>query len=136
MPAPSFSYEIDVSRLNGEELPDGDKIILTEIGTAQNPSHIAFELELQKDFWWKGLVLFNKTESNDFIEVVAGDWKDLQDKNYSKKTNEIAFSEIEGKYAALSKAKSVGIHSNVYHIANAATALKAGRKYKISWKKQ
>jgi hypothetical protein len=131
--APSFSYAIDTSRLDGQQLPDGDRIELSDIGQAANPSHVGFELEIKKDMWWKGLVLFGKNNANDWNEVVAGDWGNLQNPNYAKKSVEIPFSDIESKFTALSKAKAFGVHSNVYHVVDAATALKPGRKYKINW---
>jgi len=114
--APSFSYAIDASRLDGQQLPDGDRIELSDIGQADNPSHVGFELELKKDMWWKGLVLFGKNNANDWNEVVAGDWGDLQNPNYAKKSVEIPFSDIESKFTALSKAKAFGVHSNVHHV--------------------
>ena len=53
--------------------------------------------------------------------------------NYAKKSVEIPFSDIESKFTALSKAKAFGVHSNVYHVVDADTALTPGRKYKINW---
>ena len=134
--APSFSYEITVSRLNGELLPDGDEIKLEYVGTTSNPSNIEFELVLKKDMWWKGLVLFAKEDKNNWEEVVAGDYKDLQKKDYKKRDVAIPFQKILDKFSCLSKAKFLGTHSNVYHVTDADTALKAGNKYRISWLKE
>ena len=133
--APSFAYEITVSRLDGEELPDGDKINLEYVGTTSNPGNIEFELVLKKDMWWKGLVLFAKEDKNNWEEVVAGDYNDLQKKDYPKRDVAISFQKIKDKFSCLSKAKGLGIHSNMYHVTDADTALKAGSKYKISWEK-
>jgi len=133
--APSFGYEITVSRLNGQELPDGDKIKLEYIGTTPNPSEIEFELVLQKDMWWKGLVLFGKEEKNNWEEVVAGDYNDLKNPSYAKRDVAIPFQKIESKFTCLSKAKSLGIHATPYHIADAVTQLERGKKYRITWLK-
>ena len=135
-PAPSFSYEIDVSRLDGSQvLPDHDIILLQDTGQlSSNPGMIEFELSLEKGMWWKGLILFVKDDSNYYQEVVAGCWDDLQNEKYSKRDAMIDFNLLATHYVTLSKAKVLGVHSNVYHIVDAATTLKPGHKYKIHWK--
>ena len=131
--APSFTYEIRVARLNGQDLPDGDQIKLEYVGLTVNPSEIEFELVLQKGMWWKGLVLFEQYKSNAWQEVVAGDYNDLQKPGYAKRDVSISYQDFTDKFSCLSKAKGAGVHTNIYHIADAASTLARGSKYRITW---
>lgn len=132
--APRFWHGIDIADLNGQkQLPDGDKIMLTDVGPASSSANVGFELELKRDMWWKGFVLFDLTDENNWKEVVAGDWADLQKANYSLRTKEILGSELASHYTVLSKAKTFGAHANVYQVQDSNATIRLGRKYRISW---
>jgi hypothetical protein len=82
--------------------------------------------------WWKGLVLFAKEEKNNWQEVVAGDYIDLQQPEYPKRDVILSFQNIKTNFFCLSKAKGFGVHVNVYHVVDAATELQSGKKYRIT----
>ncbi len=128
---PSFPYEVTIGLLTDNNiLPDGDQIVLQESGSAASPDSVGFELQVATpDMWWKGLVLFKKDKSNDYEELVAGDGKALP------QYKEIEMTKLCDRYLVLSKAKTLGVHSNVYNITDADTGLQQGKKYTVSWNK-
>ncbi len=127
---PSFDYEVEVAFLDGRRLPDGDEIVLTDLGSTASPGKVGFELSVaNRKMWWKGLIRFKKDQSNAWEAVVAGDGKELP------KDNEIEAELLKTEYLVLSKAKGLGAHHNVYHIVDAGTVLQRGRKYGVMWKR-
>lgn len=128
---PSFPYEVTINLLDGRRLVgDGDEIVLQEAGSANSPDSVGFQLEVAKqDMWWKGLILFEKDQTNAWTEVVAGAGHELP------KYAEIPVTTLQTQYLVLSKAKGGGVHSNVYHITNAERILQPGKRYTVTWKK-
>jgi hypothetical protein len=135
MAAPSFSYTIKVSQLDGTtRLPDGDLISIVEDTTGdRKPGSVTFTLEEAAGKWWKGIVFFKARQSNDWEEIAAGSGDDLNDPKYPKGTGSIPYDSLESGFLVLSKAKAFGVHSNVYLLQDASTALEAGKRYTVNW---
>ncbi|HEY8613219.1 MAG TPA: hypothetical protein VIL69_18285 [Roseomonas sp.] len=133
MAAPSFSYTLKISQLDGKtRLPDGDLIAITPSGDGP-PGVVTFALKEAKGRWWKGIVHFASKETNAWTEIAAGSGNELNDPKYKKKTGEVDHSDLEIGFLVLSKAKLLGTHSNVYLLQDAAEALQSGRCYTVDW---
>ena len=78
--------------------------------------------------WWKGIVTFNKTNTNSWMEIAC-----LQDDNNSM-TLTINPSIAHDQWISLSKAKTAGVHTNMYLITNWAEASPA-YDYVFNWVK-
>jgi hypothetical protein len=133
MAAPSFSYTLKVSQLDGKTpLPDGDVISVTPSGDGP-PGVVTLTLTEKKGKWWKGIVFFKSEEVNEWTEIAAGSGDELNDPQYNKKTGKIDHSSLAVGFLVLSKAKFLGTHSNVYLIQDAGEALQSGRSYTVNW---
>ena len=78
--------------------------------------------------WWKGIVLFEKNDTNDWHELMC-----LYDEQ-TEMEMELTPSLADETYITLSKAKFAGVHSNMYLISNWGDA-DAGYDYYFKWKK-
>ena len=67
---------------------------------------------VDKITWWKGLVKFKKSDDNDWSEIACNY------DNVKSVTNSFAFADVNNNYIILSKAKTAGVHTNMYHIVN------------------
>ncbi len=135
MAAPSFSYTLKVSQLDGTtRLPDGDVISIVEDTTGERrPGSVTLALEEAKGKWWKGVVFFEARETNEWTEVAAGSGDELNNPKYPKRTGNISHAGLASGFLVLSKAKALGTHSNVYLLEDAAEALEEGKRYKVNW---
>jgi hypothetical protein len=134
MAAPSFSYTIKVSQLDGTtRLPDGDVISIVEESGDRRPGSVTLTLEEAKGKWWKGIVFFEARDVNDWTEIAAGNGDELNDPKYGKRVGSTSHSTLDSGFLALSKAKAFGTHSNVYLLQDAAQALESGKHYKVTW---
>ena len=102
---------------------DGDTIYMTKTkGTGQ----LIFQ---QTNLtWWKGIVAFDKQDSNKWKEIAC-----LQDDNNSM-TLTVNPGIAETQWISLSKAKTLGVHTNMYLITNWADASTA-YDYVFNWVK-
>ena len=133
MAAPSFSYTLKISQLDGKtRLPDGDVISITPSGDGP-PGVVTLTLTEEKGKWWKGIVFFKSEETNDWTEIAAGSGDELNDPKYNKTMGTIDHSTLAVGFLVLSKAKSLGTHSNVYLLQDAGEALQSGQSYTVNW---
>jgi hypothetical protein len=133
MAAPSFSYTLKISQLDGKtRLPDGDVIAISPSGDGP-PGVVTLTLNEAKGKWWKGIVHFGSKETNAWTEIAAGSGDELNDPKYKKNSGDIDHSTLTQGFLVLSKAKQFGAHSNVYLLQDAAEALQSGRRYTVDW---
>ena len=78
--------------------------------------------------WWKGIVTFDKSDTNKWAEIAC-----LQDDNNSM-TLTINPAIANDQWISISKAKTAGVHSNMYLITNWADASTA-YDYVFNWVK-
>jgi len=120
-------YPITTDELNGsKELSGNDIIELTEVeGGSQD--FIRINLTVQNSNWWKAVMLFMPSGDFSSIVTVAA---------FAPYVAEgiISPTKIPGNGIVLSKAGGLGIHTNVYHITNAAEYFKPGHIYTFNWK--
>ena len=102
---------------------DGDTILMTKTpGTGQ----LIFQ---QTNLtWWKGIVTFDKSDTKKWAEIAC-----LQDDNNSM-TLTVNPSIAHDYWISLSKAKTAGVHTNMYLISNWADASTA-YDYVFNWVK-
>lgn len=86
---------------------DGDIIFMKEL--PGNEGQLIF---MQTGTWWKGIVAFNKEDTNNYSELAC--LKDNKKTHVINITKEVA----DYNYIVLSKAKTLGVHSNMYWIQN------------------
>ncbi|QDT39886.1 hypothetical protein [Stratiformator vulcanicus] len=135
MPREAFSedkvamYKIDFDDLDGEtKLDDGDiiKVTVSErpeaLGRAENICYV--ELRTQKKMWWKGIVMHPK--GKDYVKVV-----EVTDSTQLSQ-NEVFDTDFDKRFT-LSKAKGLGVHTNVYEITDFKDHLEPNKIYRFTW---
>ena len=116
-----MTYQINVSELNGQNtLPDGDKIRVEEGPSNIGSDLIEIALQLQGVSWWKGIQLDG---------IVLCQAQDNQPYSASR----VSYAQLESLSLNLWKAKMFGIHTPMYTVADAHTALQSGRAYTFVW---
>ncbi|XP_013422207.1 uncharacterized protein LOC106182103 isoform X5 [Lingula anatina] len=114
----------------GPNMQDGDCIETTVKYGVCSRNDVRFTLALGPGVtWWKGLILFRKHERNKY-QILT----ELQDDQHPVIVT-IRRYMLEQNHLVFSKAKTFGIHTNMYHIEDAATALKGGAHYAFTWVK-
>lgn len=125
------SYLIDLDDLDGKSrLDDGDIIQVIESKGGPKPPFVEIRLRTHKKLWYKAILLFDKGKNNSFTKVCELTEAELN--QISKQT--LSIKDIQDKALVLTKAKALGVHSNVYQISDAATKMKAGHSYIFIWK--
>ncbi|MEH2463768.1 hypothetical protein [Nostoc sp.] len=123
-------YDINAADLyDKKKLPDGDIISISVVGPDESSKEIKFILRLEEPVsWWKGLLLFNRKGNNSFRAIA-----ELQGNDPSQTNGATDIDEL-GKYdLVLSKAKTFGVHTNMYRIVDAQRAFRPGYQYILSW---
>jgi hypothetical protein len=101
---------------------DGDMIQMTRIpGSGQ----VVFT---QDNTWWKGLVAFQKDDTNKYVEMAC--LQDANHRNDFKMTKELT----DKFHFTFSKAKTFGVHTNMYLISN-MDSMNLNYDYFIRWVK-
>merc|ERR1712212_428289 len=119
----------DISwNLDGDDkyLSDGDHIVLET--TCDNPSipegHVRFGM-ICAVTWWKSITVH---EGSHFMyELIA-----IQDEPGDEKFADVDYINLELYNYVLSKAKTFGVHTDMYKISNAAE-MKPGCQYLFKW---
>jgi hypothetical protein len=109
-----------VQLLNGETLPDGDVIQATATPALIDPSKVGIALKLSGVTWWKGI------QSG---PIVLCQCQDSQ--NYA--STELALTDFQVKGLQLWKAKLFGVHTEMYNVSDAGTAIEGGHSYLFTW---
>lgn len=116
---------IDWGKLSATEtildLGDGDKIGIQKVSGGNK---LMFE---QSGTWWKGIVAFEKKDTNKWAEVAC-----LQD-DRKKMVVDMNASIGQDHYVVFSKAKTFGVHTNMYLIENWHDA-PTNFTYVVNWK--
>jgi hypothetical protein len=121
-------YNIKLSDVK-EGMKDGDNIQLSVAKNKCDTDKIQLGFTLGKDVnWWKGLILFNRSLPNTY-QVLA----ELAGEERQPVIVEIDKNVLNEKDLVLSKAKTFGIHANIYCIEDAAKSLEGGNKYSFTW---
>lgn len=112
---------ITYSQLNGSTvLPDGDIIAASSVPN-DNASQIGIALSLGSAVtWWKGL-----QAGSIILDQCQGS------QNYQETT--IDYSSFSENPFVLWKAKALGVHTAVYTVTDADTAMQAGYTYTFQW---
>jgi hypothetical protein len=105
---------------------DGDTIYMTKTKNASGSGNLIFQ---QKHTWWKGIVAFDKKDTNKWSEVAC-----LSGKKHKSMTLPMNPKAGNTHYISLSKAKALGVHSNMYLITNWNDA-PVGYDYTFNWVK-
>eukprot|EP00931_Biecheleriopsis_adriatica_P088712 TRINITY_DN62972_c0_g1_i1.p1 TRINITY_DN62972_c0_g1~~TRINITY_DN62972_c0_g1_i1.p1 ORF type:complete len:328 (-),score=50.13 TRINITY_DN62972_c0_g1_i1:41-1024(-) len=132
-----FEQSLTWDLVNGEDkqnLIDGDSIKLTvHCESSWDPRHSIpngqFRVSLQQegDKWWKAITKFS-TDGTFLNEVV-----EIADLTGIAKSADIDMNDLESKpQYVLSKAKGLGIHTNIYKIANFAD-MREHCEYHFDW---
>lgn len=107
-----------LSRKIAENGPGKGRLIFSQKGTS---------------YWWKGMVVFNKNDTNSWKELVC-----LWDRNSDGGRDEmqVDFDKnlSDTHHIVLSKAKTLGVHTNMYSINNWKDA-DTDYDYFITWRK-
>ena len=84
-------------------------------------------------YWWKGMVVFNKKDTNSWRELVCL-WD--RDSNGGREEMQVDFDKnlSDTHHIVLSKAKTLGVHTNMYSINNWKSA-DTNYDYFITWRK-
>ncbi len=107
------------------DLGDGDKIEIKSANKEGSRPRIIFRQPKWK--WWKGVVLFSKEDTNTYKELACiYDDKNISVNNWDKSTQ-------EDYHLVLSKAKALGVHTNMYLIDN-FDQFDTNKDYLIAWK--
>jgi hypothetical protein len=121
-------YNIALSDVK-DGMKDGDNIQLAIAENKCDTDKVQLGFALGKNVsWWKGLILFNRKDNNTYqvLAEQAGD-------ECQPVIVEIDKSILSEKDLVLSKAKTFGIHTNMYCIKDAATSMQGGNKYSFTW---
>jgi predicted aconitase with swiveling domain len=106
------------------DLGDGDKIRIKASAKQYSSARIIFSQPKWK--WWKGVVLFKKGDTNTWKELACiYDDKNISDGNWDKSTQ-------KDYYLVFSKAKALGVHTNMYAITN-FDQFDTKKDYYITW---
>ncbi len=102
---------------------DGDKILIySQEGTGK------LRFELAEDMtWWKGLVIFQKEDTNKWQEIIC-----LQDDRKVQTITKINPELGKDHYIVLSKAKTLGVHTNMYELTS-WDKTRTDRDYFFKW---
>ena len=118
-------------------LNDGDVIQLLELPGDRKITrgHVRIILGFGgRVSWWKGILLFKKNSDVLKRAVVAGEKKEVP-KKVGFFYAHIPVTDLTKYDLVLSKAKTFGVHANMYRITDAARNMKAGKTYIFSWTK-
>jgi hypothetical protein len=103
---------------------DGDTIYMTK-----KPGSGKLIFQQTKLTWWKGIVAFDKKDTNKWTEVAC-----LQDDSNSMELTDINPRIADSHYLSFSKAKTFGVHTNMYLISNWGDA-PSGYDFVFNWVK-
>eukprot|EP00931_Biecheleriopsis_adriatica_P023946 TRINITY_DN15012_c0_g1_i2.p1 TRINITY_DN15012_c0_g1~~TRINITY_DN15012_c0_g1_i2.p1 ORF type:complete len:685 (+),score=124.34 TRINITY_DN15012_c0_g1_i2:75-2129(+) len=119
----NFSKDVD----SHAQLPDGDTILMRKSPAAKSSSAVVqVRLTDEADTWWKAIT---QHHDNKFVREVAA----TQDKR-TEATGQIQVADLlHGDHFVLSKAKTLGVHTNVYCIAGAGY-MEPAMIYTFDWK--
>ena len=114
----------------GSNMKDGDSIRI-DVGKNECPTDkVKIGLTLGHGMtWWKGVLLFTPAGNNDYMRVA-----ELQD-NQPPVVVELEHAILTKRELVLSKAKGLGVHTNMYWIQDAVTKMEGGNRYTFVWEK-
>lgn len=108
--------------LNGERLPDGDVIQATVLPGGAAPGQISIQLKLSGVTWWKGI------QSGPIVLCQAQD-------NQQSSSAQLSVDDFNAHGLQLWKAKTFGIHTEMYNVVDATQAMSGGNSYIFIWTK-
>lgn len=108
--------------LNGERLPDGDIIQATDLPGGVAPGVIEIQLKLAGVTWWKGI------QSGPIVLCQAQD-------NQTSSSAQVSVSDFKANGLQLWKAKTFGVHTQMYNVIDAAQQMSGGHSYAFIWEK-
>jgi hypothetical protein len=115
------SHNISWEELDGQHrLPDGDYIQVSELPGGAPSDKIEVQLILTGISWWKGI------EANEIVLCQAQD-----SQTYS--SAQIPLDVVNAKGLQLWKAKTFGVHHNMYNIHGVQGHLRGGNSYVFTW---
>jgi len=108
-------------------LPESNKIVLTSSPPSDDvpEGQVKIGIKCEGSTWWKAITMF---KNSTFIKEVAH----TQDQPGVVNWGFLQHQELANHYFTLSKAKTFGIHTNVYHIVNAGDMKERGT-YLFDW---
>jgi hypothetical protein len=119
--ADSLPHNITFSTLKkGGALPDGDVIRVDVAQDYTSDSEIAISLQLKGVTWWKGI------QSGSIVLCQAQD-------SQSSTVTTIKYKDLKRGGVQLWKAKTFGIHRQMYDITDAISQMKPGNLYTFVW---
>ncbi|MBD2526905.1 hypothetical protein [Nostoc sp. FACHB-133] len=114
----NVSYE---QLINGQQLSDGDIVSLV-VADGGDPNMISVALVLQGVTWWKGI------QSNTTVLCQSQD-------SQSTSSATLPASQVQSDGLQLWKAKTFGVHIQMYNIENPRTWANGGKVYTFIWQK-
>lgn len=107
----------------------GDTITLTSTDVSPDvpAGKVQMCIKCTAGTWWKAITMFQGTN---YLKEVAH----TQDHQGETNCGLVEADELSNHYFTLSKAETLGVHVNVYHITNAGD-MKAGGSYLWTWSK-
>ncbi|MDF1816345.1 MAG: C1 family peptidase [Verrucomicrobiales bacterium] len=117
-------------QLNGQKLPDGDQVRVSASAGNAGKDKVTINLILPKGMWWKGALLFDKATASNPVGVQGEGGGSGFSQSFTFKRTELLRKDL-----VLSKAKTFGVHTNMYRIKDAFTNMQPGKTYTFSWVK-
>ncbi|CAM5236200.1 hypothetical protein GCM10010329_61590 [Streptomyces spiroverticillatus] len=108
--------------LNGERLPDGDIVQATVLPGGAAPGQISIQLRLSGVTWWKGI------QTGPIVLCQAQD-------NQQSSSAQVSVSDFNAHGLQLWKAKTFGVHTEMYNVVDATEKMSGGNAYIFIWTK-
>lgn len=108
--------------LNGERLPDGDIVQATVLPGGAAPGQISIQLKLSGVTWWKGI------QTGPIVLCQAQD-------NQQSSSAQVSVSDFNAHGLQLWKAKTFGVHTEMYNVVDATQKMSGGNSYIFIWTK-
>lgn len=116
-----MAIDIHLNQLvNGERLDDGDVVKMTIAPGLIPPDRVGIALRLDGVTWWKGLqsgeiVLCQAQDSQTFIST------------------QLSVDDFKAHGLQLWKAKTFGVHTQMYNVVDASDQIAGGQSYLFTW---
>ncbi len=122
-PAAQAAVGIRFSQLlNGERLSDGDMIQATDMPGGVDSGVIKIQLKLAGVSWWKGI------QSGPIVLCQAQD-------NQTSSAAQFSVSDFRAHGLQLWKAKTFGVHTQMYNVVDATQQMSGGHTYVFVWER-
>jgi hypothetical protein len=116
-----MAVDIHLSQLsNGEKLSDGDVVKMTIAPGLIPQDRIGIALRLDGVTWWKGL------QSGDIVLCQAQDSQNFI-------STQLSVSDFKSGGLQLWKAKTFGVHTQMYNVVDATDQIAGGQSYLFTW---